>query len=124
MESPRLGKLGSHQLCDTDWILLNLEVSVSKVMPASFGEFRLLAPVAGDVPLDLLVPVARPAVGLPFARVAMPEGAVDEDGESPACKGNVDTAAGGGDDKAQRFQPPEEQMSLRSGVGKSCRIRG
>lgn len=85
-------------------ILLNLEIPKSHYAPASLGQGRVLSFVAGDVSLDLLVPVAAPAPWLPLARVAMPERPVDEHGDLPAREGDVYATTGSG---PMTPEPPE-----------------
>src|SRR5438132_695604 len=75
-------------------IVLNIEIPEPQNTPASFSEHCVLLAVAGDISLDLLVPVAAPTTRLPLARVAVPERPVDKDGDLPACEGHVDSATG------------------------------
>ena len=92
IEDSRLD-LASHPLDESFRILLNLEIPKSHDPPPSLQEGHVLPLIAGDVPLDLLVPVAAPASWLPLARVTVPEGAVDEDRDLPARERYVDATA-------------------------------
>src|SRR6185295_12761594 len=74
-------------------ILLNLEVPDSQHSPPRIRERRVLSGVARDVALDLGVPVALPAIRLPFARVTVPERTIDKDSEFPARERYVDASA-------------------------------
>ena len=54
-----------------------------------FGERLVVSGVTCDVPLDLRVPVALPAIGLPLARVTVPERAVHEHGNLSSYERDV-----------------------------------
>src|SRR5581483_1752598 len=75
------------------WVMLDLEVPQPHNAPTRFDERLVLTLIASHVALDLLVPVAAPAPRLPFAWVAVPEGAVDEHRDFPARERHVDTTA-------------------------------
>lgn len=86
-------KLAPHDSHKRVWVMLNLEIPQSDYAPAGVGERPVLALIARDVALDLLVPVAAPTAGLPLAWMAVPEGAVDEDRELPTRERDVDATA-------------------------------
>lgn len=87
-------KLASHRLDNRIRIVLDVKIPEPQHSPASLSERVVVALITGDVPLDLLVPVALPPAGLPLARMAMPERAVNEDSDPPPRKCNVYPAAG------------------------------
>ena len=82
-----------HPMSHGRGVPVNLEIPETQHRPASLREGLVLPRVASDVPLDLLVPVARPSARLPLTRVSVPERAVDEHGDLPAREGDVDPAA-------------------------------
>lgn len=82
-----------HSVRDSAWIMLNLKIPKSQHAPAGILERGVLSLVARDVALDLLIPVALPAVRLPLARMTMPERSVDKDSNLPSRERYVDATA-------------------------------
>lgn len=105
--------------------MLDLEVPYPQHFPAGGSERFILRYVPGEVAFDLFVPVAAPAARLPFTRMPMPEGAVDEHGELPARERDVYATPGAARvaAPAAHADPPERapQQQLWLGIRGSNR---
>jgi hypothetical protein len=109
----------NYRLCHGVRVVLNLEVPHSDDIPARLPKGVILSAVASDVPLDLLVPVALPAAGLPLAWMPVPERPIYEDPELPTRERNVDPATG----TAPVTSPTSNALSPEGSTQKHLRPR-
>src|SRR5437868_5145993 len=79
---PKPREFGFDPLQNRSDLLPNLEVPEAQHGPAEFRKLCVDAKVAGDVRLDLLIPVRTRPSGLVTRRVAVPKRPVDEYGDA------------------------------------------